>query len=312
MSRIEARILLDSITDGGSRLTTWIWTYPRSIHAEIMTYRAISRNLASSRAIPAAKLRRGVLESPVIPVHWGRNQPGMQAASEIDDVAAANEWWLRGRDMMATHHEEGERMGLHKQVINRIIEPWMFAVGVITMTDHANMFHQRRHKDAEPNFQRLANLAWDAYHESMPTYRAPGEWHLPFITAQDHDEVRQAGGTHSDVTAPLKQISTARCARVSYMTHEGKRDLVEDIALHERLAGTARAGDPMHASPFEHPAMAVGGRKRIGNFEGWQQYRKEFDNEAGPNTDNRCETCGCWGDRHVTRCPSKKTLCLGG
>ncbi len=301
MSEISARILLDSITDDGSRLVTWEWTYPRSIHAEIMTHRALSRNLASSRAIPAAKLRRGVLESPVIPIHWGKNQPGMQATAEVDDVEAANAWWLRGRDLMAAHHEEGENLGLHKQVVNRIIEPWMFAVGVVTMTDHANLFHLRKHKDAEPNFQRLAVLAWEAFHEHMPTYLAPGEWHLPFITDQDRDDVADLADI-GEYTNMLKKVSTARCARVSYLTHLGTRDIAEDIGLHDRLAGVAANGDPMHASPFEHPAMAVGGRKRIGNFEGWKQYRKFFDNEAGPSTIQRCEACGCWGGRHVTTC----------
>ena len=308
-AEIMVRILADSITDDGSRLVTWEWTYPRCIHAEIMTYRVISRNLASSRAIPAAKLRASILDKPYVPLVWGMNQKGMQADREIDDTTAAEAWWLRGRDYMAAWHAEGEAMGLHKQVVNRGIEPWMMAVGVITMTDHANLWHQRRHKDAEPHFQRLANLSWEAYHNHMPTYRAPGEWHLPFITAADWADQKHLFQNNFDTRNPgaLLKVSTGRCARVSYMTHEGKRDLKEDIALHDRLAGSAASGAPMHASPFEHPAMAVGGRTRIKNFTGWKQYRCLFEYEGGPATDDQCEQCGCWGGRHVPVCPAKES-----
>jgi hypothetical protein len=289
---IVVKIMADSITDGGSRLVTWIWEYPRSIHAEVMTYRVISRNLASSRAIPTAKLRRRVVEAPVVPVHWGQNQAGMQANTEVEDTASALAWWLRGRDLMAEHHAEGERLGLHKQVVNRIIEPWMQAVGVISMTDHANMFHQRKHKDAEPNFQVIATLAWELFHNHLPEYLAPGGWHIPFV-----GDVLTASGIDE-----LLKISTGRCARVSYLTHEGTRDLSEDVALHDKLVGTFDGGDPGHFSPFEHPAKAMGGRQRYGNFEGWKQYRKFFTKEAGPNTDDRCNRCGCWEGRHAKGC----------
>lgn len=288
---ITVRILRDSITDGGSRLVTWEWTYPRMIHAEIMTHRALSRNAASSRAIPAAKLRARVLDAPAVPISWGANQAGMQAGAEVDDTAAAEAWWLSGRDLMAAHHAEGERLGLHKQVVNRVIEPWMMITVIVSATEHANLFHLRRHKDAEPHFQRLAMLAWDLFHEHMPTYVEPGGWHLPLV------DDGEAG------VVDAVKISTGRCARVSYLTHEGTRDPAEDIALHDRLARTASLGaDPMHASPFEHPAQAVGDRQRIGNFEGWRQYRKWFAAENGPDTWDRCDACGCWGGRHVTRC----------
>ena len=354
MSEIGVKIIADSITDGGSRLVTWEWTYPRMIHAEIMTHRVISRNLASSRAIPAKKMRERVEGGPVIPIEWGKNQKGMQASEEVTDVDAAKDWWLRGMDQMLDHHEEGERLGLHKQIVNRVIEPWMYAVGVITMTDHANLFHQRNHHAAEPHFQRLAKLAWEMFHEHMPTYRAPGEWHLPYVIDQDDGQTvsnedldfAQSNMKFDGVGAPLvptlgrrtsfnantnllteanitvtvpgftrsmtindgamailRKLSTARCARVSYLTHDGKRDPSEDLRLHDQLAGTFTSGDPGHFSPFEHQAEAVGGRQRIKNFEGWRQYRCYFENEAGPDTTERCERCGCWTGRHVNNCP---------
>lgn len=292
---ITVKIVKDSITDGGSRLVTWCWEYQRMIHAEIMTHRALSRNAASSRAIPAAKLRQRVHDAPAMPVHWGKNEKGMQASTEIDDIAQARSWWLRGRDLMTGHHRIGEELGLHKQIVNRVIEPWMMISVVVSMTDHANLFHLRKHKDAEPNFQVVASLGWELFHNHMPTYVRPGDWHLPYVDGEGDPEAFDL--------QRAKKISTARCARVSYLTHEGKRDIAADIELHDRLASTASLGaDPMHASPFEHPAQAIGARSRYANFEGWKQYRREFPCEAGPDTSERCERCGCWDARHVEGC----------
>ena len=291
---IVVKLVRDSITEGGSRLVTWCWEYPRMIHAEIMTHRALSRNSASSRAIPAAKLRERTLAKPVIPIYWGANQKGMQAGSEIEDVETVRAWWLDGLSIAASMHEQGEALGLHKQIVNRVIEPWMTIAVVVSATDHANLFHLRKHHAAEPHFQCIASIAWELFHNHMPTYLPPGHWHIPYV---DDDE---PGISNLDLAI---KVGVGRCARVSYLTHEGKRDPKEDIALHDRLANTATLGaDPMHASPFEHVAKAVGGRERIGNFEGWRQYRKLFAHENGPKTGNRCDLCGCWEGRHVVGC----------
>lgn len=308
MSNILAKILLDSITDGGSRLTTWELTYPRFIHAEIMTHRAFSRNAASSRAIPAAKLRQRVTENPAVPLHWGANQKGMQADIEILDLPGALAWWFRGRDMMLKHHEEGEKLGLHKQVVNRVIEPWMMITIICSFTDGANFFFLRDHKDAEPNFQKLTALMFDQYMSNMPKRLEIGEWHLPLVDEDDRVTASTPSALaygNPDPLETLKKVSTGRCARVSYLTHDGRRDIIEDVRLHDQLAATATLGaDPMHASPFEHVAVATGGRQRHGNFEGWKQYRKFFPKENGPYTDTRCAGCGFWvSGKHVFGCP---------
>jgi thymidylate synthase ThyX len=292
---ITTKILKDSITDDGSRLTTWEWTYPRFIHAEIMTHRALSKNAASSRAIPTKALRQRVIDTPAIPVHWGARQAGMQAEREIDDIEQAKAWWTRSIDTLVRLHWEGEALGLHKQIVNRIIEPGMLITIIISGTDWANFFHLRNHPDAEPNFQRLASLAWNEYHNHMPTYVSPGGWHTPLV---DKEEAIQL--SEDD----LKKVSVGRCARVSYLTHDGKRDFAKDIELHDKLLGTIDSGGPGHLSPFEHVAQAVGNRNRHGNFEGWKQYRKCFNNENGPET-VKCEKCGCWNNNHVTICPAR-------
>lgn len=309
---ITVKIIADSITDGGCRVTTAEWSYWRAIHSEIMTHGALRRNAASSRAIPAAKLRQRVVDLPFIPGHWGQNQAGMQAHKEVDDQKAALDWWLRGRDLMAAHHEEGEKLGLHKQVINRVIEPWMMITIIVTATDWANFFHLRRHADAEPNFQRLANLMWDAYLDNTPTYVPQGGWHLPYIREDDPEACLQLfkedpkpGITEAHGTLDLlKKVSTGRCARVSYLTHAGIRDVREDVGLHDKLLGSFETGGPGHFSPFEHPCEALGTRRRIGPFAGWKQYRKFFPYEAGPDTSDRCERCGLWGKLHTKNCPA--------
>lgn len=290
---ITTKILKDSIIDG-SRMTTFEWTYPRFIHSEVMTHRALSKNAASSRAIPAAKLRQRVIDTPAIPVHWGANQAGMQATNVVSDEVAALDWWLEGMDLMTAHHARGEALGLHKQIVNRVIEPWMLITVIISGTDWANFFHLRKHPDAEPNFQRLASLAWDEYHGHMPTQLNEGEWHMPLILDEDISTIQSSDD--------LKKVSVGRCARVSYLTHEGKRDLQADIDLHDRLLGTIDSGGPGHLSPFEHVAMAVGQGARHGNLEGWKPYRKFFVNENGPDTSTKCKMCGCWEGRHVTSC----------
>jgi len=59
--------------------------YPRFIHAELMTHRCFSRNARSSRAVPVQRLINEAEANPVIPWHWGKNQPGMQAFEECNE-----------------------------------------------------------------------------------------------------------------------------------------------------------------------------------------------------------------------------------
>lgn len=295
---ISARILADSIC-GGSRLTTWELTYARFVHAELLTYGMFARNAASSRAIPAARLRERTLADPATHVWWGANQKGMSATNEVDDVAAAKAWWHESLVYAQTMHAKGERLGLHKQVVNRIIEPWMHITVILTATDYANFFHQRRSEYAEPNIHALADAMWDAYHSHMPIALEPGDWHLPLVDPSDYWAVRELGyETYAEVVEALKRVSVGRCARVSYLTHDGRRDLREDLRLHDDLAANG------HWSPFEHVAQAIGDGARHKKYEGWRQYRADFIHENGPSQlEGRCSRCGCWAGNHVTTCP---------
>jgi thymidylate synthase ThyX len=268
----SARVLLDSRSSSGARLTTMEVRYPRFIHSEFMTHRVFSRNAASSRAIPIKKMIASVREEPAMPVYWGRNQSGMSAreavAPEIEEQARAE--WLAALDDALRHAERlsDSEIDLHKQLVNRLLEPFAWITVIVTATDWANFFTQRCHEDAQPEIKRLADLMLSAYRESEPVTVPDGRWHLPLILDDERDLA-------DDV---LCKLSVARCARVSYLTHDGRRDRERDIELYERLLGGGANG---HWSPFEHVATpASGADVRSANFVGWEQFRKRFAGEV--------------------------------
>lgn len=287
----NVKILLDSISPAGRRLTTWELTYPRFVHAELMTHRLFSRNSASSRAIPNEKLRKRVAEDPALPVWWGKNQSGMQAREELsgEDLENVKRVWLTARDHALAYSELLAKYGLHKQLCNRLIEPWMFITVIVSATTFGNWFHLRDHKDAQPEIAWVAREMHRLYRESMPRDLKVGEWHLPLISTNDVSDVHscldEAGEFSTDlrddiVTTILKKISVGRVARVSYLTHDGRRNLDEDIALHNKLLAGGAASDPLHMSPFEHVAQCLENpNEQSGNFRGWKQYRKEIKGE---------------------------------
>lgn len=298
--KVESKLILTSknkIT--GVNLYTFVLTYPRVILAEVNTHRMLSRNTASSRAIPSKKQRERVLDNPFVPVTIGANQKGMQAGAELEGWrrTVAIGTWKTARYPMVLASWILDKVGAHKQVVNRIVEPWTWTQQVVTCTDLKNVFKLRNHKDAEPHFQLLAAqmekqvryvevlfetvnfdsrnpdgsaCALDRVNPPLGVYRVqmlrPGDWHLPFIDQEEQGE-----------TEELKKVSTARCARVSYFLPEsGKRsDPSRDVELCDRLSSSG------HWSPFEHVAEPSADDTYFGNFRSWYQYRKEFAQEHG-------------------------------
>lgn len=298
---ISAQIIADSVSPAGIRLTTFQLRYPRFIHAELMTHRVFSRNASSSRAIPVKKMIEELKNDPAMPVFWGSNKPGMQAGAEVDDVDNCRRLWLAARDQMITVAESFiEGFGLHKQIANRILEPWAHINVIVTATEWMNFYVLRRDSHAQPEIKALADLMWDLQVANKPTELQPGEWHLPYINDDDREDIefyhmpleRELG----DALDLAIKVSVARCARVSYLTFEGKASTIEeDLKLYDRLLGS----QPLHASPAEHQAtpddhnetekaMArAGGWKpdawlhphEHGNLRGWRQYRKMLPDE---------------------------------
>ena len=302
----DAKVLADSLSPAGFRLTTLEATFPRFVLAEFNTHRVFSRNSASSRAIPIAKQLRRVLEDPYVPIEFGSNQPGMQAGAPLggEKRDAAEREWLRARDdavrrvlglvadpdaisadddllevlgeveeAIRNRAQPDEWLNVHKQVANRLLEPFMWHTVIVTATEWDNFWNLRCHPDAQPEIRLVAESMRAATMGSEPAELDWDDWHLPLI----HPEDREQAASIED----LIKISAGRCARVSYLTHAGKRDLEADIQLHDRLLESG------HMSPLEHPAQPLSAANLetgewSGNFRGWRPYRKLIPNEANP------------------------------
>lgn len=276
--------------------------YPRCIHSELMTHRVFSRNASSSRAIPLERMIADVEKDPYIPLFWGANKPGMQAAEELtghDREVAITVW--KSACAAAIHHARAYLtlpVMPHKQNPNRILEPFAHISVLVTSTQWANWFALRRHPAAEPHIRMLADAMYAAMNASLPTELPDDGWHLPYIDRNgdeiDHAAIRVLedcpgigacpSALESEIFHMLAKVSVARCARVSYNNHDGTTPRIEkDLKLYEDLIES----DPAHASPAEHQAQP----DRLfgpnwerpdlhGNFVGWRQYRKHLSHES--------------------------------
>jgi thymidylate synthase ThyX len=288
---ITAKIIADSVNLLGERITTMQLRYPRFIHSEFMTHRVFSRNASSSRAIPVARQIEDILSDTAMPIHWGKNQPGMQAReehdtevemfrpfhetsssagfpgwNEIEDLSTQNltmvkeagtaeEAWRNARDFAIATAQAFNKAGYHKQVVNRLLEPFSHINVIVTATAWDNFFALRLHPDAQPEIHELAKVMFGAMDSSEPTVASA---HLPYLSGQE-----RIGRTLQEQC----QISAARCARVSYMTHDGRpSDPEKDIQL------AASLWNDGHWSPFEHQAFPTPGETHA-NFDGWGSAR---------------------------------------
>ena len=266
----EVRVIEDSLNPYNKiRLTTLQLRYWRGIHAEFMTHRVFSRNASSSRAIPVSTFLKQVWNDPATPVHWGANQPGMKARTELTGFKkwfAQFMWKTSGKMVCCLVWLTNKVSSPHKQVFNRLLEPWQYISVIVTSTEWDNFFELRNHPDAQPEIQELAREMKYAMDNSKPTERYT---HVPYITGSDYIALGQDAST-----GRLMQISTARCARVSYFTHDKQIPEIEkDLKLFNDLVGSV----PIHASPTEHQATALDSEEFNKNFRGWSQFRNEVE-----------------------------------
>lgn len=285
----EAKIILDSVGPNGARVTTFELSYPRFVHSELLTHRMFSRNSASSRAIPVERLMGRIESDPVMPVYWGKNQSGMQAAEELvgEELQVAKVTWLDAVVSSVDWAKRLREVGLHKQIANRAAELGMFITVVCTATEFDNFFALRDHKAAQPELADVAGKAHRLWRERQPRALKSGQWHLPYVTGYDEDLLRDPESLYG--VDDVCRVSIGRCAAVSYLNQD-KRDPPEDLA---RAGKLAKAG---HMSPFEHVAQAmtedewmlyateaasmwIDRRIPMGNLWGFRQYRKTLANE---------------------------------
>lgn len=299
---ISAKIICDSVSPQNKRLTSVQVRLPWVISPELLRHRVFSFSSASGRAIPVSRMIQDVLRDPYIPIHWGKNEPGMQAWEEHDGLITcpdypidltSKEAWLYARDSAVDMARAYAAAGYHKQIVNRLLAPFAHINILITATDWANFFALRRHPDAQPEMRAVADAIWEAMKAREPTHLKSGEWHLPFF--------EDGSWLSSDVERyslnDAIKISAARCARLSYFTHDGKPSRLEDdLLLANRLLSSK------HMSPFEHQATpdsyysveqalesysAGEQTKNIGwqqpnlhgNLTGWRQFRKTIPDE---------------------------------
>ncbi len=304
----DCRIEKDSITWYGERLTTFVVTLPRIVLAELNTHKMLSKSSASSRAIPVATQIERLKADPFYPVHWGKNQKGMQADEELtpDQIAVATKVWDRSRGHATQDADELLSIGVHKQITNRLLEPHMWHTAIVSGTEWPNFFHLRDHKDAQPELQRPASMMNECYRSSRPVTMSADQWHLPFTTEGEEFEEADGEGHITSYLAPM--VSAGRAARVSYLNQDGKRSLADDQT---RATRCKKSG---HMAPFEHVArpmtdterdrfrrtrweaapgdnlrprrefeasrwIATGDEYFLGNFNGWVQLRKMFHGE---------------------------------
>ncbi len=296
---INAKIVADSKNAQGDRITTFVLVFPRIVLAEFNTHRMLSKNSASSRAIPFEKMLKRVQEDPFIPIKWMKEHKGMQGTDYFTDLEVEEKLllsnWMLARDYAVKMATNLSDQGLTKQIVNRLLEPFMWHTVIVTGTEWENFFALRAHPAAEIHIADLAQKMLDAYNESEPKLLAAGEWHIPFGDNLEDSRVfaefenPSFVGDNDDIQKLKVKIATARCARVSYLNFEGKDDYHADIKLFDILSTSG------HWSPFEHCATAMTDDEYFnddrgigmsdkyvgwsGNFRGFKQYRKMFEGE---------------------------------
>lgn len=269
---ISVKILCDNLNGiTQDRVTTFLLTYPRFIHQELLTHRVFSRNSASSRAIPTKKILSQVFWNPEEFIHWGKLQKGMQASQQL---AGWRRWLTRRCWRLARYPAMAasvlmHALGAHKQVANRALEPWMTMQVLLTSTRWHNFYRLRYSRKAQPELAELARQMLEAHAVSNPRVCRPGDWHVPFSELLPEE-------TQEDFRLALK-VCTARAARLSYKTFDGQYSLERDCGLHDDLKSDG------HWSAFEHCSMAIDPASPCdtGNLDGWCPYRKTFPGEDG-------------------------------
>ena len=312
---IKATIIQDSYNPfTQARITTFELEYPRFIHAEFMTHRMISKNSASSRAIPVKTMIAGIRNDVAMPIHWGKAQAGMQAYEECNAPVhlyenltvnlSREEAWHAAVENAIDVAQSFAEAGYHKQIVNRLTEVGQHMKVVATATDWQNFFWLRNHKDAQPEIHELARQMQELCENNTPVHLDDDEWHVPYLhrfRKLDNDGIRQLQysldpeGLTFLTIEDAKKVSASMCAQVSY--RKADDSLEKAIDIYKRLVDS----EPVHASPFEHQAMCFDQRDAYeypgswpegithmtrrgllysGNLRGWIQHRQLIPNNV--------------------------------
>ena len=295
--KISCEIVADSIDGRGNRITSAIFTFPRYILAELNTHRMLSKNSASSRAIPFKRMVQSVMDDPFIPIAWQKDHPGMQGTEYFTEkdlmktpsglkpaIEVLTNSWLTAREDAVGAAQSLNSLGLTKQLCNRVLEPFLWHRVLVTGTEWPNFFALRAHPDAEIHIAKLADEALKAFNESTPKLLKEGEWHIPFGDNMDgYDllfrhwtKVEHLKGESEMMQELMVRVAIARCARVSYDNFDGTQDYEKDLELFDRLF----ARNPIHASPAEHVARCMYNNEYYSNYKGTLDDYAAFEDEG--------------------------------
>lgn len=273
-TNITAKVIADSISEAGHRITTFEIEYPRIVMSEFNTMRAISKNSSSSRAIPVSKMLEHTVKMNIKPIYFGAKQSGMQAGDELygETLQSAKGVWESSLRNAVESSEMLDNLGVAKEVTNRLVEPFQLVKVVCTATDWDNFFNLRLHPDSDPNICMLAYKMYEVMKESKPQVLKVGQWHLPYVNSAKSDALDSIGNRYEDLEYYVGdfnflsledaiKISAASCASVSYRT-EGisleKADKIFDMLINAEV---------IHASPFEHLATPISKELEIENSD---------------------------------------------
>lgn len=278
------KVIADSVGPSGCRITTLEVTYPLAVHWDFLRHQVFStyeqvHSVASNRAIPTSVYLRRILECPAEPLRWGKNQPGMVAREEVTGwrlvvgkrVFAVGRWVSVIVGLILT------RLGFHKEIANWSAMPHAWVTQIVTATDWDNFDALRIHPDARAEMCKIATMMRDARNASTPLSLKAGEWHLPFVGADDYWSVFGGVDPWAKSTEEgdrmLWMTSAARIARVSIVKHGESRHVKDELSKAEKLMGNG------HMSPFDHPAQCLPTNERVGNLRGFKSARKSIPNE---------------------------------
>jgi hypothetical protein len=296
MTQPSAAVIADSISPTGQRVTTMVVTMHRFVLAEFNTHRVFSRNSASSRAIPVQRQLDRAITDRAFPLVWPREQPGMSGGGDLDGKElrdaqrALEDIWHHTtsviQNYLSAHPDAGGR--LHKSILNRPMEWFMWHTVVVTSTDWSNFFNLRVHLKAQPEIRAAAQCMKVALDMSTPTELDYGMWHTPFT---DEHVARKSTELPGDRALEYAlKTSAARCAWVSTMKH-GEDHTYDDVErIYDILTEGLKTGEPVHASPFEHQCTPIsagiaglyGSEQAPGNLKGWAQLRHLIESGKEP------------------------------
>lgn len=252
----HAEILADSLSPEGVRLTTFELTLPRIVLAEFNTHRMLSRNSASSRAIPVSASIKSVEEDPFIPEVFGSHQKGMVEGDPLDgpDQKLANHYWNGALDAACDYAVGMEQLNVYKGLANRLLEPFKWHTIIATATDWSNYFALRTAANAQAEIRIISEMMQELYESQAPWELQYGQWHLPLVSDKEvycvipGGEDEMLNWNDEENWEYWRKVSIGRCARVSFNRQHDASDPDGDVKRHDMLL------ENRHLSPFEHAA----------------------------------------------------------